>query len=116
MLLTQNESSLTHFFTMNLNATPMLMHSFSTQQFNSYYLQEDSMSCYLAELKMFFFLSLSYFSHFSYGFQFVFVYSVLLSLICTYIPVVCNFLHVVSLAVLYLKLKFMAVLCLKLCA
>ena len=37
MLLSQNESSLTHFFTVTLNATPMLMHSFSTQQLNSYY-------------------------------------------------------------------------------
>ena len=55
MLLSQNESSLTHFFTVTLNATPMLMHSFSTQQLNSYYLQEDSMNRYLAELKMFFF-------------------------------------------------------------
>ena len=54
MLLSQNESSLTHFFTVTLNATPMLMHSFSTQQLNSYYLQEDSMNRYLAELKMFF--------------------------------------------------------------
>ena len=64
MLLSQNESSLTHFFTMNLNATPMLMHSFSTQQLNSYYLQEDSMNRYLEKLKMFFFLSLIHFSHF----------------------------------------------------
>ena len=75
MLLSQNESSLTHFFTMNLNATPMLMHSFSTQQLNSYYLQEDSMNRYLEKLKMFFFLSLIHFSHFLYGFLFVFVYS-----------------------------------------
>ena len=56
MLLSQNESSLTHFFTMNLNATPMLMHSFSTQQLNSYYLQEDSMNRYLGELDVFLFL------------------------------------------------------------
>ena len=55
MLLSQNESSLTHFFTVTLNATPMLMHSFSTQQFNSYYLQEDSTNRYLVDLKMFFF-------------------------------------------------------------
>ena len=32
----------------------MLMHSFSAQQVNSYYLQEDSMNRYLTELKMFF--------------------------------------------------------------
>ena len=38
MLLSQNESSLTHFFTVTLNVTPMLMHSLSTQQLNSYYL------------------------------------------------------------------------------
>ena len=55
MLLSQNESSLTHFLTMTLNATPMWMHSFSTQQLNSYYLQEDSVDLYLKELKMFFF-------------------------------------------------------------
>ena len=61
MLLSQNESSLTHFFTVTLNATPMLMHSFSTQQLNSYYLQEDSMDRYLTELKMFFSFSNSFF-------------------------------------------------------
>ena len=55
MLLSQNESSLTHFFTVTLNATPMLMHSFSTQQLNSYYLQEDSMDRYLMEFQMIFF-------------------------------------------------------------
>ena len=54
MLLSQNEPSLTPFFTVTLNAIPMLMHSFSTEQLNSYYLQEDSMNRYLAELKMFF--------------------------------------------------------------
>ena len=70
MLLSQNESSLTHFFTVTLNATPMLMHSFSTQQLNSSHLQVDSMNHYLAELKMFSFLSLI---HFSYGFLFLFV-------------------------------------------
>ena len=74
MLLTQNESSLTHFFTVTLNPTLMLMHSFSTQQLNSYYLQDDSMDRHLTELKMFFFfLSLI---HFSYGFLFVIVYLV----------------------------------------
>ena len=72
MLLSQNESSLTHFFTVTLNATPMLMHSFSTQELNSNYLQKDSTDRYLTELKIFFFLSLI---HFSYGFLFVFVYS-----------------------------------------
>ena len=71
MLLSQNESSLTHFFTVTLNATPMLMHSFSTQELNSNYLQKDSTDRYLTELKIFFFLSLI---HFSYGFLFVFVY------------------------------------------
>ena len=54
-LLRLNESSLTHFFMVTLNATPMLMRSFSTQQLNSYYLQQDSMDRYLTELKMFFF-------------------------------------------------------------
>ena len=48
----------TYFFTVTLNATPMLTHSFSTQQLNTYYLQEDSVDRYLTELKMFFFLSL----------------------------------------------------------
>ena len=63
MLLSQSESSLT---------TPMLMHSFSTQQLDSYYFQEDSMNRYLLELKMlFFFLSLINFSN---GFLFAFVY------------------------------------------
>ena len=46
---------------MTLNATPLLMHSFSTQQLNSYYLQEDSTKRYLAELKMFFFFLNSFF-------------------------------------------------------
>ena len=55
MLLSQNDSSLTHFCTVILNATPVLMHSFPTQQLNSYYLQEDSMEHYLTALKMFFF-------------------------------------------------------------
>ena len=55
LLLSQNQSSLTHFFTVTLNATPLSMHSFSTQQLNSYYLQEDSMNRYLTELEMFFF-------------------------------------------------------------
>ena len=68
MLLSQNESSLTHFFTVTLNATPMLMHSFSTQQLNSSHLQVDSMSRYLAEHKMFSFLSLI---NYSYGFLFL---------------------------------------------
>ena len=62
---------LIYFFTVTLNATPMLMHLFSTQQLNSYYLQEDSMNRYLTGLKMFFFLSPI---HFSYGFFFAFVY------------------------------------------
>ena len=48
----------TYFFTVTLNATPVLTHSFSTQQLNTYYLQEDSVDRYLTELKMFFFLSL----------------------------------------------------------
>ena len=55
MLLSQNESSSTHFFTVILNATPLLMHSFPTQQLNSNYLQEYSMDRDLTELKMFFF-------------------------------------------------------------
>ena len=82
MLLSQNGSSLTHFFMVTLNSTPTLMCSFSTQQSNSYYLREDSMSHYLMKLKTF--LSLI---HFSYGFLFVFVCSIcsiFLSLICTY--------------------------------
>ena len=72
MLISHNESSLTHLLlTVTLIATPMLMHSLSAQQLYSYYLQEDSMDRYLTKLKMFFFLSLI---HFSYGFLFVFVY------------------------------------------
>ena len=54
MLLSQNEFSLTHFFMVTPNATLMLMHSFSTQQLNSYYHQEDLMDRYLTELKIFF--------------------------------------------------------------
>ena len=73
MLFSQNESSLTNLLvTVTLNATPMLIHSFTTQQLNSYYLQEDSMDRHLTELKMSFFLSLI---HFFFGFLFVFVYS-----------------------------------------
>ena len=73
VLLSQNESLLTHLlFYGALNATPMLMHSFSTQKLNSHYLQEDSMDRCFMELKVFFFfISLI---HFSYGCQFVFVY------------------------------------------
>ena len=57
MLLSQNGSSLTEFFTVTLNATPMLMHSFSTQQLNSYHLQEDSIDRYLTQnLKCFVFV------------------------------------------------------------
>ena len=59
MLLNQNESSLTHLLLYGD------MHSFSTQQLNSYYLQEDSMNLYLTELKMFFFFSISFFIWFS---------------------------------------------------
>ena len=103
MLLSQNESSLTHVvFIVTLNATPVLMHSFSTQQLNSYYLQEDSMDRYLTEL---FFLSLI---HFWYGFLFVFVYLFcFLSLVCTYIPGVCNFLHLVLMAVSFVVIRFL---------
>ena len=47
MLLSQkNLNWLSYFFTVTLNATPTLMHSFSTQQLNSYYLQEDSIGRY----------------------------------------------------------------------
>ena len=52
ILLSQNESSLSHFLTVTLNATPVFMHSFSTQQLNSHYLQEDSMHRYLVKLKI----------------------------------------------------------------
>ena len=102
MLFSQNESSLTHFFTVTLNAAPVLMHSFSTQQVNSNYFQEDSMDRYLMELN-FFFLSLI---HFLYGFLFAFIHFVLLFLISTYIPGVCNFLHLVLLAVSFVVLNF----------
>ena len=55
MFLSQNESSLTHFFTVTLNATPMLNYSSSTRQLNLCYLQENSMDRSLTELKMSFF-------------------------------------------------------------
>ena len=58
---------------LNTTLMLMLMHSFSAQQLNLHYLQEDSiMDCYLTELKVIFFLSLI---HFPYGFLFDFVYS-----------------------------------------
>lgn len=60
----------------------MLIHSSSTGQLNSYYLQKDSMDRYSMELKMFFF-------HMDVC-LFLFIYSILLSLICTYLPGVCN--------------------------
>ena len=44
----------------------MLMHSFSAQQVNSYYLQEDSMNRYLTELKMFFSFSDKFFIQLSF--------------------------------------------------
>ena len=88
MLLSQNESSLTHFFTVTLNVTPMLMHSLSTQQLNSYYLQEDSMDRYLTELKMFLSFSSSFFIWLSLCFC---LFIPFISLVCTYIPGVCNF-------------------------
>ena len=60
------------------------------------------MDRYLTEL---FFLSLI---HFSYGFLFVFVYLFcFLSLICTYIPGVCNFLHLVLMAVSFVVIRFL---------
>ena len=37
---------------------------------------------------------------------FLFIYSVLLSLICTYIPGVCNFLHLVLLVVRFVVIHF----------
>ena len=78
MLLSQNESSLTHFFTVTLNATPMLMHSFSTQQLNSYYLQEGSMDRYLTEPKMLFSFSNSFYMWISFCYIFRFAISHLL--------------------------------------
>ena len=39
-----------------------------------------------------------------------FIYSVLLSLICTYIPGVCNFLHLVLLAVGFVVISFLVFL------
>ena len=72
MLLSQNESSLTHSFLYGKPKRNSSVNAFiTTWQFNSYYLQEDSMDRYLTEFKMFFFLSLI---HFSYSFLFVFVY------------------------------------------
>ena len=87
-----------------LNATPMLMHSFSTQQLNLHYLQEDSiMDRYLTELKIIFFLSLI---HFSYGFLFAFVYSLFCRLLFVLICVF-NFLHLVWLAVSSVVINFL---------
>ena len=73
-----NECSLTHFFLLvTLNAIPMLMHSSSTRQLNSYYLQEDSMDCYLMESNMYsFFLLFIFYMAFSF-FVFCFVISYL---------------------------------------
>ena len=71
MLLSQNESSLTHFYTVTLNTTPMLTHSSLTRQLNSYYLQEDSMDRYLSELKLFFSFSNLFFIWLSVFYLFI---------------------------------------------
>ena len=90
---------------MALNAISVLMYPFSTQQLNSYYLQEDSVDCYLTEeLKMFFFFLLFIF-HMAFS-LFLFVHSALLSLICTYIPGFCNFLRLVLLTVRFVVINF----------
>ena len=86
MLLSQNEPALTPFFTVTLNAIPMLMHSFSTEQLNSYYLQEDSMNRYLAELKMSFsYLPNSFFIWLSICFCLFILFSYLLFLLVSHV-------------------------------
>ena len=63
-------------------ATPMLTHSSSTRQLNSYYLQEYSVNCYQRRLKMFFFLfSNSFLIWHSENFLFFFTISLLYLLI-----------------------------------
>ena len=102
MLLSQNASSLSHLL---LYSDPKRIYSFSMQQANVYYLQGDSMDRYLTELKMLFFLDVIHF-HMAFS-LFLFTYSVLLSLICTYIKGVCNFLHLVLLAVSFFVINFL---------
>ena len=82
----------------------MLMHSSATQQLNSYYLEEDSMDHYLTELNMFLFLRFIFYMAFC---LFLFIYSVMLSLICNYLPGVCNFLNLVSLAISFVVINFL---------
>ena len=45
---------LAYFLAVNLNATPMLMHSSSTQQLDLYDIQKDSINCCLIKLKIIF--------------------------------------------------------------
>ena len=45
---------LAYFLLVTLNATPMLMHSSSTQQLDLYDIQKDSMNCCLTKLKIIF--------------------------------------------------------------
>ena len=45
---------LAYFLEVNLNATPMLMHSSSTQQLDLYDIQKDSINCCLIKLKIIF--------------------------------------------------------------
>ena len=104
MLLSQNEFSLTHFFMVTLNATPMLMHSFSTQQLNSYYHQKDLMDRHLTELKIFFSFFNSFFLWLSLCFC-LFIPICYLSLVLTS-QVFATFLHLVLLAVTFVVINF----------
>ena len=61
------------------------------------------MDRYLTELKMFFSFSNSFFIWLSLFCLFI----PLLSLVCTYIPGVCNFLHLVLLAVSFVVINFL---------
>ena len=64
------------------------------------------MDRYFTELKMVFFFFLLFIFHMTFS-LFLFIYSVLLSIICTYIPGVCDFLHLVLLAVSFVVINFL---------
>ena len=82
----------------------MLIHSFSTQQLISYYLREDSMDCYLTELKMLFF-SNSFFMWLSVCFcSFILICYLLFVLIS---QVFVTFLHLVSLVASFAVINFL---------
>ena len=64
------------------------------------------MDRYFTELKMVFFFFLLFIFHMTFS-LFLFICSVLLSIICTYIPGVCDFLHLVLLAVSFVVINFL---------